>query len=108
MLSSVFLLAHKAVVAPSCGPARMWASRAGPVPATVTVILMLLLQLVAVLPLLLGRPAPVGTLVLLLGVKGVVELVVIAPVGAGVCLLLPGVQLQRAVPHAVTAVDQQT
>ncbi len=82
------------------------------------VILVLLLVLVMVLKvaslLLRGRPALVGSLVLFLGVKvvvggeGVVEVVVVALVGAGVGLLLPGVQLQGAVPHSVTTVDQQT
>lgn len=77
-------------------------------------LLVLVMLLVVVSPLLRGRPALVGCLVPFLGVQvvvrgeGVVEVVVIALVGAGVCLLLAGVQLQRAVPHSVTTVDQQT
>lgn len=75
-------------------------------------LLVLILLQVVVPPLLRSRPALVGFLVLFLGVKvvvggeGVVEVVVVALVGAGVGLLLPGVQLQRAVPHSITAVDQ--
>lgn len=81
----------------------------------IPVLLLVLVMLLAVVsPLLRGGPALVGSLFLLLGVKavvggeGVVEVVVVALVGAGVGLLLPGVELQRAVPHSVTAVDQQT
>lgn len=77
--------------------------------------LILVLLLVAVAPPLLGgRPALIGSLVLLLGVnlvvggEAVVQVVVIALVGAGVCLLLPSFELQCAVPHAVAHIDQQT
>lgn len=88
---------------------------------TCTLTLLLLLPLIPVLlllevvsPLLWGRPALVGSLFLLLGVtviiggEGVVEVVVVPSVGAGVRLLLAGAQFQRAVPHSVTTVDQQT
>lgn len=74
----------------------------------------LVLSLVAVAPLLWGGPALVGSLVLFLtveavvGGEGVVEVVVVAPVGAGVRPPLLGAQLQRAVPHSVAGVDQQT
>lgn len=80
---------------------------------TIVVFILVLLLVVAAL-LLQGGPALVGPLILFLGVEAVigreavVQVVVVALVGAGVGLLLAGVQLQRAVPHAVTGVDQQT
>lgn len=118
------------MIGPSLGPAasaRVLAPRSRLVSIVFSIILVLaptllfllplilvLLLLVMVPPLLRGGPALVGCLILLLGVKviiggeGVVELVVVPLVGAGVRLLLAGVQLQRAVPHSVTTVDQQT
>ena len=123
------------MIGPSSGPAapaRVPASRSRLVSMLLIIILVLALMLlslqvlvlilllvldvllVVVPPLFRGRPALVGSLVLLLRVKvvvggeRVVEVVVVALVGAGVRLLLPGVQLQSAVPHAVTTVDQQT
>lgn len=81
----------------------------------ILVLLLVPVMLLVVAALLLrGGPALVEPLVLLLrveaviGREGVVQVVVVALVGAGVGLLLAGVQLQRAVPHAVTGVDQQT
>lgn len=72
-------------------------------------VLVLVPLLVVVAPLLWGGPALVRLLLLVVvGSEAVVQVVVVALVGAGVCLLLPGVQLQRAVPHSVATVDQQT
>lgn len=119
------------MIGPPLGPApsaRVLPSRSRLVPILVPTILILPLLLVLILalllvlvvllvvapPLLRGGPALVGSLVLLLGVKvvavggeGVVQVVVEALVGAGVRLLLAGVELQRAVPHSITAVDQE-
>lgn len=81
-------------------------------------ILLLILVLVAlrvvVPPLLLGRPALVGFLLLFLGVtvvvrgEGFIQVVVVALVGVGGRLRRLGVQLQGAVPNAIATVDQQT
>lgn len=77
-------------------------------------LLVLVVLLVLVSPLFWCRPALVRCFSLVLRIKvvvrgeGVVQVIVIASVGAGVDLLLAGVQLQCAVPHSVTAVDQQT
>lgn len=132
MISDLFrgssVLLFKSMIGPSSAPARRLAPWSRLVSILVTIILILallrlsvlvvipvLLLVVVVPPLLRGGPALVGCLVLFLGVKVVVggegvvvEVVVVALVGAGVRLLLPGVQLQRAVPHPVTTVDQQT
>lgn len=118
------------MIGPSLGPAasaRILASWSRLVSIVLSIILPLALMLLFLLPLILvllllvmaspllrGGPALVGSLILLLGAKviiggeGVVEVVVVPLVRAGVCLLLAGVQLQRAVPHSVTTVDQQT
>lgn len=82
---------------------------------TVTSFMLLLLQRVAGAPLIGGRPALVGPLLLLppmlllLRVEEcIIELLVEALVGTGLGLLLEGLQLQSAVPYAVAAVDQKT
>lgn len=66
-------------------------------PSILVTVLVLLLVLVVLLviiaPLLWGRPALVGFLILFLGIKavirreGVIEVVIVALIGAGMCLL---------------------
>lgn len=131
---SVLLFIIKPIIGPSLGPTaclHILASCSRLVSTLVPIIFILallllsallvlvldlvLISLLVVVSSLLGcRPPLIRSLVLLLGVKvvtggdGVIQVVVIALIGTGMCLLLPSIQLQRAVPHSITNVDQQT